>query len=231
MNSAKSWALHARLHTGQGNRVPRSASISRCSSLGCLVISSRWPTSFQGGVTPSPRVRTSLASMLLSPSLPPKGCHRTRAGQGQAAAQTRRWPATTLDRRCARRPVRWQVGTGGWPTTRSNKGMPVAWTIQLQVCASARPKLRQFHFQRRGGFNLVATRPFGFVLTIVPRSSRPTGTGSFSPYRDLRNPGLILGQSNVMMSCKSPCIAKPIWRYKSDHRGGRGTLLPRSVSI
>ena len=28
--------------------------------------------------------------------------------------------------------------------------MPVAWTIQLQVCASARPKPRQFHFQRRG---------------------------------------------------------------------------------
>ena len=111
MKSAKSWALHACLHPGQENRAPRSASISTAAG------SAAW--SYRAAGRPASRAASPRAPgqerrwrPCSSPRpVPPKGCHRARAGQGQAAAQTRRWPATTLDRRCARRPVRWQVGT------------------------------------------------------------------------------------------------------------------------
>src|ERR1700724_12543 len=36
-------------------------------------------------------------------------CHRARARQGQAAS---RWPAATLDRHCARRPIKARSGRG-----------------------------------------------------------------------------------------------------------------------
>ncbi len=60
---AKSWALHDRPQSGHGNSAPRSAATSICGSLGRLSVSSRWPTSLQGGAIPSPRVSTSLASI------------------------------------------------------------------------------------------------------------------------------------------------------------------------
>lgn len=51
---------------------------------------------------------------------PAKPAARARDRQGQVAS---RWPAATLDRHCARRPVRSQVGTRRWVTNRPNEEM------------------------------------------------------------------------------------------------------------
>ena len=55
---------HGLPQSRQGNRVPRSAATSMCNSLGRLSVSSRCPTSFQGGVTPSPKESTSSACIV-----------------------------------------------------------------------------------------------------------------------------------------------------------------------
>ncbi len=60
---------------------PRSAATSMCSSLGRLSVSSRCPTSFQGGATPSPKASTSSAS-IVRPSV---AVRQQRSGRYHAA--------------------------------------------------------------------------------------------------------------------------------------------------
>src|SRR5512132_2632788 len=95
--------------------------------------------------------------------------------------------------------------------------MPVAWTIQLQVCASARPKPRQFHFQRRGalfenGLGLLLATPLfplsGYRERAESARSEPAGERANpkkeAPDRLNRGRGRMLGEGESINSTSSP---------------------------